>query len=484
MSLSQRIVSATAQLTLSNALLRLLSLISMPILTRLLSPDAYGAAAMAGTVISLVSVVALSGMDMSYARAYHAKLPPSGQVVECFAWRYALGTGLLAACISAIAWWLVIADAFDLPRYLAGLLGVGILLSIANTMALQRARLNNLYRSMSLSIVASGLGTAAVSIGVALWWRQDELPLILSIVVGYLIPVVMLGIPSIGMLGKASGLKQNERVGVFKIGLAGMVTAPMYWVLSSLDRWILGYFEDAASVGIYTIGYSVAITGMMVNNAIISVWLPEASREYEKDPEAARVQLGVLAGRLVGLLAIVWLAITAGGGDAVRLLAGPRFHEAATVVPFIALGVFFYGVLHLANASLLLMKKLNYAMWWWLAGAALCLLLNLILVPMLGRFGAAVTQAISFAFIAAGIVYSAQKAYPIKVGLRRLGLLITGTFVLGAIMQPAWASTSTQSLLLKFPVGLAMAFLVFKSLAPEVMRAIVGRFLGSKTTQG
>jgi O-antigen/teichoic acid export membrane protein len=481
-SLGKQVASATFQLTLSNALVRLLSLVTMPILTRLLPPAAYGTASMAGTMISICSVIALSGMDMSYARAYHSKMPPFGTVVETFAWRYTLGTGLAAAGIGAIVWWLF-ADIFELPTYLAALLGVGILLSLANAMAKTRARLNNRYRLMSMSIVLSSIGAVAVSLGVALWWRQDELPLILSVVMGYLIPVLLLGIPSCVTLYKPSGLSPDERKNVLKIGLAGIVTAPMYWVISSLDRWFLGYYEDAASVGIYSIGYSVGIMGMMVNNALTSVWLPEVSRAFENNQEEAKVQLGYLADRIVAGLAVVWLAITAAGGDAVRLLASPKFHDASLVIPFIAGAVFFHGLLHLAKAGLLLKKKLHHSVRWYLAGAVLCVIMNMLLIPTLGRLGAAITQTAAFAVIAIGIIFNSQRLYPVKLRTFRLTIILFSIVILGMLMRPAWYSTPWISLLIKFPVGLMAAFLVFEYMAPNIIRSLTQKYLAKLSSR-
>ena len=187
---------------------------------------------------------------------------------------------------------------------------------------------------------------------------------------------------------------------MIKIGLAGVVTAPMYWLLSSSDRWFLQHYHGAEAVGVYSIGYSVAIVGMMVNTAVMAVWLPEAAREYEEDPARAQVTLGRLMSRLAAAMAVIWLAVAAAGGDIVRWLANERFHAAADYVPYIAGGVFFYGVLRLANTGLLLAKQLNWAALWWLAGGVVCALLNLALVPRFGGVGAAITQCVSFAFIA------------------------------------------------------------------------------------
>ena len=77
--------------------MRLLGIATMPILTTWLTPQAYGVAALAGTIISLVSVIGLAGIEMSYARAYYSAQPPSGATVEHYCWRFAILGALLAA---------------------------------------------------------------------------------------------------------------------------------------------------------------------------------------------------------------------------------------------------------------------------------------------------------------------------------------------------------------------------------------------------
>lgn len=471
MTLTARIVSATAQLTLSSASVRLLSLVTMPILTHLLAPSAYGTAAMAGTVVSLVSVLGLAGMDMSYVRAYQSNSFQSDQNIEIFAWRYVLGIGILLY-IGVITAWQLVAEVFSLPGYLGGLLGIGIFLSLASTMAQARARINNRYRAMSISIVVSGLGVAAISLGVAQWWRQDELPLILSMGAGYLIPFLILGSPSPAQLVKSSGLSQLDRRKIFMIGLAGTVTAPAYWLISSSDRWFLGYFQDTTAVGIYSMGYSVAIMGMMANNAVLSVWAPETVKEFESNPGEAPVQLGKTAERLVAGFACVWLAITAAGGDTIRLLAAPTFHQGADVIPFIAAAVMFHGIIHIANAVFLLMKHLQRTVWFWIVGGVVSIALNLFLIPKLGILGAAISQACSFGVIAIGMVMGAQSIYPLQLNWPRLGVVLVGNCFMAILMFPAWASTPTISLLLKFPVGIVATIIALKVIVPETVQSM------------
>ncbi|MBM4260248.1 MAG: lipopolysaccharide biosynthesis protein [Deltaproteobacteria bacterium] len=374
LSLARKLVSGAFQLTLSNGLVRVFGVVTMPILTRLLSPQAYGAASLAGTVISLMSVFALAGIDMSYARAYHSAQPPSGAAVEAYCWRLSLLAALAAAIVGALAWWFLSSDAAERDLTLTILVALGIGFSVAQTMAQTRARLAGRYFAMSLSIVGSGFAVVAASMAIAAFWRQDALALVIPLVLGYALSVVFLGVPTFGSFVRPSGLSSGAGLGLIKIGLAGVVTAPLYWLLSSSDRWFLQHFHGDTAVGIYSIGYSVGIVGMMINNAVTAVWLPEAAREFEQDPRRAQNTLGLLMTRLIAAMAIIWLAVAAAGGDLVRWMANERFHGAAACVPYVAGGVFFYGVLHLANTGLLLVKQLKWAALWWLVGGALCLL--------------------------------------------------------------------------------------------------------------
>ena len=308
---------------------------------------------------------------------------------------------------------------------------------------------------------------SAASIGIAAIWRQDALALLIPMLLGYLIPVLFLGTPSIAGLAKPSGLTRKEGAALIKIGLAGVVTAPMYWLLSSSDRWFLQYYHGAEAVGVYSIGYSVAIVGMMINIAVITVWLPEAAREYEQDPERAQVTLGRLMDRLVVVMALIWLAVAAAGGDIVRWLANESFHAAADYVPYIAGGVFFYGVLRLADTGLLIAKQLNWAALWWLAGGVVCTLLNVALVPRYGGVGAAITQSIGFAFMSIGILSTAQTKFPLCLGWSRLAINIAMILAAGLVMIHPWHATALMSLLMKLPFGIVVAAISVWITAPD-----------------
>lgn len=450
------------------------SIFTMPILTRLLNPSAYGTAAMAGNFISLISVIGLAGVDMSYVRTFHSKSGPSGSTVEVFAWRWVLIAGALLGALLFMCWQ-PIAQLLSLPPYLGSLLGGGIILSLLNTMSQARARLNNRYRAMSMALIASSIGSIVISILAAYGWRQNELPLILSMLAGYAIPIFILGIPLPSELCQPSKMNASEKVSFVRIGLAGIITAPAYWLISSSDRWFLGYLMDSTSVGIYSMAYSVGILGMMVNNALMAVWTPEAAKEFEYNADNARVVLGKTADYIVTGYMCVWIAVSAIGGEFVRLLAAPAFHDAAELIPFIAGAVFFHGIIHLFNSGLLLTNRLDSAIKWWFIGGLISIALNIFLIPSFGRLGAAVTQVITLGVIATGIMCASQKYYTLRLNWWRLFAGFILALVAGSFLQNAWASTPLFSILYKIPVVIAALILVVQLILPAFITVITDR---------
>jgi O-antigen/teichoic acid export membrane protein len=371
-----------------------------------------------------------------------------------------------AGALGAAAWYFVRAHSDDEDARLASIVALGIVFSVLCTMSQVRALVAGRHAALARTIVVTGIIAAAASIGMAIW-RQDVLALLIPMLLGYLLPVLILGTPSISGLTSASRLTAREGRTLIEIGLAGVVTAPMYWLLTSADRWFLQHYRGTEAVGVYSVGYSIAIVGLMVNNAVNAVWQPEATREYEEDRGRAPFTLGKLMSRLMAAMALVWLAASAAGGDIVRWLANERFHAAADYVPYLAGGVFFHGVVRLANAGLLISRQLKWSAVWWFAGGLLCGLLNVLSVPRYGGVGAAATQCASFAFIAVAILATSQIKFRIHLDWTRLGATVLLVLVAGYFMAPPWHETPLLSISMKLPVGAAVAIIVALIIAPD-----------------
>lgn len=475
MSFAKRVVGGTSLITLAGVGARLLSFITVPVLTPLLGPEPYGIAALAGTVVSLGTILALMGIDMAYARFYLQDGGDQRAALERFCWRFA-GLGAVAIAMTAGMGWLWLGSRWlpDEHRLIALYSFFVILLSVAVTMATTRIRLAGHYRRLALALFAAALVSVTVNLVVALSWRADVWALLLGVLAGSVTSLALLGLPAPGVWLTRSNLPADTKRDVLALGMVGSITAPMYWIISSSDRWFLAEYATEADIGVYGVASSVASLGLMLNSSLILTWVPEASRLYGQNSTAALQPLGRLWERMVVGLALAWVAVAAAGGDVLRLLAAPQFHPGTVYIPWLAGGVFFYGLAALANTAFILRNRMRVVAWVWVAGAVVSLGLNALLVSYLSALGAALTQCFSYGLIALAILAASRRILPMPIDWGRLGLCLGLALIAGVPLSLEWAFNPLLSLLIKLPAGIIVSVVLMRIIAPDWYQRIPG----------
>lgn len=451
MGIIKKVFGASAIIIFANGLNRLFAILAAPVLTRILGPAPYGVMALVGTATSLASTLSLLGIDMGYVRFYFSKTNTNSQAVEIFCWRYAILSSIAVGVLSIYAWQLLLRKPYN-SFLIALIVALTIILTVANTMSQTGARLREKYRRIGLAIIASGISATLTTIVLATLWREDEWPLLIGFTLGILMSVAITGLPKGNSLARPSGLTAREKWSIVRLGLPGLVTGTMYWILSSSDRWFIKHFWGEQIVGIYSFAYNVAIIGIIVNTAMVLTWFPESIRAYEKDSEGASAVLGEVWGGLALLLCLVWLMVASLGGDTILFLADSRFHSGTAYVPWIAGGVYFYGMAQLANTGLLISKNMKPAASLWFIGGIFNIILNYLAIQIWGAYGAAVINCFSFGFIYFGVMWRSTRYF--KLNLAWGKLLGTGAVVLicGALMSRPWHDYPLASICFKLPV--------------------------------
>lgn len=434
----RRILGASAQLALANIFARGIGILSMPLLTLWLSPEAYGQAALASTLISLIAVLGLMGMDMSYSRNFLSRTNPNGVSVETFCWRFTLMAAVISGGVAGTVWVVSTWRDPEVMRVLGWWIFTGTAMSLLMSMGQTRCRLQGNFTRVSLATAAGGIVATGLTLVLARGATPDERALVSGYVAAYLVPVVIMGVPGWRQLLSPSGLDRENRWFVFKTGAPGVMTAPMYWVLASSDRWLLQTHLDAATVGLYAIACTFGQLGLMANSALLSIWLPEATRLHESIVDNRNDLMAKIMVRLVLLMLAVLLGIGILGGDLLRWLTAEKFHSAARIVPLLATGVFFYGCYHLARSGLYLTRSLKWSAYLSIVVGALSVAVNVSLIPILGMDAAAVVQCVSFGLLAVSTLIVAQRKYPLPLPFGRItcGIVVVGICLFLGLQLP------------------------------------------------
>ena len=162
------------------------------------------------------------------------------------------------------------------------------------------------------------------------------------------------------------------------------------WILNLSDRVFIERYFDLQDVGIYSLGYKIAglvlvFTGAF-NLAYNPVFFKLANSEKQ---EKAKKTLFKYNNIYVIVLLIVVFFISLFSKEAIQLLLDPKYFEAYKIVPIIAFAHLISQTGGLLNLSIYQNKKTLQIMYMILGSATINILLNFLLVPEFGAYGAA-----------------------------------------------------------------------------------------------
>jgi O-antigen/teichoic acid export membrane protein len=475
MNFSKRVLAGTGTITLAGVFSRMLSMLSIPILSSKLGAEPYGTSALVSNASALGTMLALTGIDQAYARLYLHGEGEDLERIERYCWRHSMVTAAMVAVVFGVIW-LMIGRSIVTTRHqwLTVYIVSNIPLSVLTTMAIARARITGQYSLIAKTQISAAVVSLAVSLLLVQFGVINTWTLLLGMLAGALVSIVSIRPPSSKLLLQRSALSVKNKKSVILMGVSSSITAPMYWVISSSDRWVLARDTDTATVGIYSLVSSLVSVALILNNSITLTWFPEASRLYAQSSEEALSEMGSLWGKLVLLLALVWLGICATGGGAIRLLTPTSFHSGAKLVAWLAGGVFFYGVAALANTAFFLRNRMQTVAITWVLGAALSLIANFALIPRFGALGAAISQCLSFAVVAVCLMVLGNRLMPLPIQVAKLMPALVVAAVAGWALHQPLATSPLLDIVIKLPLVAGLAAIMIAPIAPEWLRWVIG----------
>lgn len=244
-------------------------------------------------------------------------------------------------------------------------------------------------------------------------------------------------------------------------GLPTMADGASYWMITSLDRYLIGFFLGIIFVGYYVPAYSVAyIISIFIFpvSFMLSVVLPK----FFDDNNVKEVK-NHLRYSLKYFLAVIIPAVFGVSILSRELLVIFSTKEIADnayfVVPFIALSIAMYGATYFFSQILVLAKKTKVIASIWVASALLNLGLNLIFIPVFGILGAAITTFLAYFFSLALIYFLASRELKFTIEWNfifksLIASVFMGFFVYWINLQGFWG------LMLSILFGIAVYFVL------------------------
>lgn len=223
-----------------------------------------------------------------------------------------------------------------------------------------------------------------------------------------------------------------------------------------IDRIALNQLSSLAAVGIFGIGYRLGSVVSLILIGVQMALMPIIYQRY-RDPstpmELARVfRVFVAFALLVGMSLSIWAP------EILRVFTTPEYYAAAAVVPLLTPAVLLANM-YVFMPGLAIAKQTRTIGLITIGGAVLNTTLNLLLIPVLDVRGAALATLVSAAAIFVAYVRTSQRTYPVP---HRWGPLL---IAVAAYVPLVWVGVSAvpmsvAGLLVKVGVTATLAWIV------------------------
>src|ERR1019366_2533559 len=192
------------------------------------------------------------------------------------------------------------------------------------------------------------------------------------------------------LLRKGAWPDREHLVGLMRFALPFLPGALGFFILQNGDRFFLWRWRGEAAVGVYGLGYKVALT--VATFSVAPLYMVWATRMYKaaEAPDAPQV-FGRTFTRIMSAFMLVGLAACLFQDEAVRILGGakPEYASAAVIIAPVVLAGFFQTAAALMDAGFYVRRRTGLKLYISLASTVVILVLYVVLIPTYGAMGAA-----------------------------------------------------------------------------------------------
>ena len=244
-----------------------------------------------------------------------------------------------------------------------------------------------------------------------------------------------------------------------KIGFPSIFGLFAFLLIDYADRQMIERFIGLSELGIYSIGYGFGMVMNLFVGAFGEAWSPFFISYTKKTKEAKQIFGNVLTYYLLSFGSLVTMFFIF-AKPIVLLITAPSFHECWLIVGLVSAGYFFKGCYLIFLPGIYFAEKLKYqSIIEWIA-AFLNIILNLLLIPIFGLLGAAISTLLSYMILPVLAWYYSRSYLKVDYNFKRLASILT-TIMFTIVIAQALSVTLTVNLFIQTTICFSILSLYF-----------------------
>lgn len=389
MAVNKKIIKASLWNIIGTFLLKAMSFLSVPIFTRLMTPEDYGYISTYTTYISFIGIVVGLGMNTAI---FNARMDFENRFNE-FNSSIIKAALLVCACelivANALAQW--VCEPLGLTR---GYLNIIFIISFAEYVVSSYYKINTVDFKFKKNIIFSVLNSImnlSLSIVFILALNND----ILGKLIGQSAFISCLAICFFYLIAfkRANVFKLSDVKYSVKVGIPNIFHHFSQLIMSQSDRIMILHYINATATAKYSVVYTYALVIQMLWNAVNEVWVPWL---YRKLKVGASIQILSISKIYLTVFAVISAICILIMPDFMFIVAPKSYDDAKSIISIVILATFFLYLYSFFVNLELFHKKNQYTALATFIAAAVNIVGNAILIPIFGYKAAAFTTLISY----------------------------------------------------------------------------------------
>lgn len=216
---------------------------------------------------------------------------------------------------------------------------------------------------------------------------------------------------------------------MLKYSIPMMPNSIMWWVLSTMNRPLLEHYSGIESVGIFAVANKFPMLISMLYTVFTYSWQISVLEEFNK-PDYKQFYNKVFRVQFLAFVLFV-LGLTFLSRPLIELMTTQGYYDAWKYIAPLALAVVFSNLAGFAGTNFVATKESKYYFTTSFWSGASCFILNFLLIPLLGIWGAIISLLFSNILLFYLRIRKTWKYSPIiRLRLYLLLLLIIGVYIM------------------------------------------------------
>ena len=419
--MNTRLIKQFFSFSLGGYISLLIGFISLPFVTRLISPEQYGVFSLFSLILNLQLIFLLLGLDQGFVRYFYETENKMKLLLKCIKYPmyfFILTLPLVIIFQKKISFFIF--QKIDIKMLI--ILEATILLTIINNFTLLTIRMSQKGLQYSLLQIFNQLFNF---IFIIVFYKilGDSYDVL---IISYFLSLLLLVLTSLYFIRNTFKIqiKENKEINtkeLLKYSYPFILTFSLTWIFQSSDKITIKIFSNFTELGLYSTALIVIKLFNVIQSGFTTFWVPVAYEKYTKEPE--NKEFFNLFFNYISLIMFFVAISVLMGKDLITFVLGEKYKEASSIIPCLVFMPVMYTISETTVLGINFLKKTKFHIIISLLVSIFNIIGNIILVPKFNAVGAAISTGIAYILFFILRTNIAKKLINYNFNLKRVYIL-------------------------------------------------------------